>query len=238
MLPKYEQAIEYVTQGLVTESHLDQSTKLAVHLLAEYLLSDYDINSKEGQASLLVKFLDLAKPELRSKVPWALWRVLVDNPNELSRFWLRAKNLWEWREKISAISNHSPDFNSEISEFAWLLQAAPANESISSVRLLLDGLLPHMRNTESHDTSWNSTEIFLAKHVESEWVAAIKFYRSMCEQKATPPRWVYFSENAKKIIEVALIHSESRADAMALIDFFARRWKDYTFKDLYAKFSG
>lgn len=237
MLPKYERAIQYVTQGFVTESHLHQTTQLAFHLLIEYLLSKYDIRSTQGQESLLVKFLNLASPELRSKVPWALWRVLVDNPDELSLFWSRAKSLWEWREKESAIVNHAPEFNAEISEFAWLLQVAPPSETIASLRLHLDGLLPHMRNVESHDTSWNSAEIFLARQVESEWLDAIRFYRSMCEQKATPPRWVYFSDNAKTIINVALAHSESKGDALALIDFFARHWKDYTFKDLYVKFS-
>jgi hypothetical protein len=237
MLPKYEQAIGHVTQGYVTESHLHQTAQLAFHLLFDFLSSDYDIISRIGEKSLIFNLFDRAGPEIRSKVPWALWRILVSNPDKLSQFWPRAKMLWEWREKESAIANHSPDFNAEISEFAWLLQAAPSNESIASLRLHMDGLLPHMRNAEGHDTSWSSTEIFLARQVESEWLDAIRFYRSMCEQKLTPPRWVYHGDNAKKIIGIALAHVESRTDALALIDFFASRWKDYTFKDLYVKFS-
>jgi len=60
----------------------------------------------------------------------------------------------------------------------------------------------------------------------------------MCKEKYTSPQWVYFSDNAKKIIESATTNPNSRVDALALIDFFAQHWNDYTFKALYQRYSG
>ena len=74
--------------------------------------------------------------------------------------------------------------------------------------------------------------------MENEPVDAITFFRLMCEQKYTTPQWVYHSNNAKKLIEITAANPKSRAEALALIDFFAKRWHDYTFQYLYKKYAG
>lgn len=238
MRSKYALAIEYLSQGYKTESHLGQSGHLSVHLLSEYLLSDLDLEHFMVAGNLLLEFFQKTQPEIRSRAPWALWRICESDSNNLSKFWPKARSLWEWRSKESTISNHSPDFNAEMTEFAQLLQVAPEFETVKSMQSLLDGLLPHLRKAESHDVGWHSVEIFLARQVEKEPVDVIKYYRLMCEQKFNPPQWVYHSDSTKKIIENAAKNPKSRVEALALIDFFAQKWRDYTFQSIYQKYAG
>jgi hypothetical protein len=238
MKPKYSQAVEYLSQGYTTESNLNQASNLAAHLLFEFLFSENGLDYFITQKCLLVEFFQKTQTEIRSRAPWALWMICQGNPDKLSVFWPKAKSLWEWRNQESIISNHSSDFDAEMLEFAQLLQISSEIETIISLQSLLDGLLPHLRKVESHDIGWRSVEAFLARQVEYEPIEAIKFYRLMCEQKYTPPQWVYHSDNAKKLIEITVANPKSRVEALALIDFFARRWNDYTFESLYQRYSG
>ncbi len=238
MRPKYALAIEYLSQGYKTESYLDQSSHLSAHLLFEYLFSELSLEHFIVPGALLFEFFQKTQPEIRSRATWALWRICEFNSDSLNAFWPKAKALWDWRSKEAIISNHSPDFNAEILGFAQLLQVAPGFETVESMRSLLDGLLPHLRKADSHDVGWHSVEIFLARQVEKEPVDVIKYYRLMCEQKFNLPQWVYHSESAKKIIENAAENPESRVEALALIDFFAQKWRDYTFQSIYQKYAG
>ena len=83
-----------------------------------------------------------------------------------------------------------------------------------------------------------SLEASKLKEPEKEPVEVIKLYRLMCEQKFNPPQWVFFSDNAKKIIEISADNAKSRVETLALIDFFAQRWRDYTFQPIYQKYAG
>src|SRR5262249_39238525 len=47
--PQYERAIENVSRGYVTKTHLNPVQRLADHLLVEYLNKQYDILSPVGQ---------------------------------------------------------------------------------------------------------------------------------------------------------------------------------------------
>ena len=156
----------------------------------------------------------------------------------MCKFWPKSKALWEWRVKEASISDFSPDFDMEMMEFAQLLEIAPEFESINSLQLLLDGLLPHLARTEIHNIGWRAVEIFLARQVEQEPEEAIRFYRRMCEHKNTPPQWVYHSEETKKIIEKTMVNPKSRKEALTLIDFFAKQWNDRTFESLYLRYTG
>jgi hypothetical protein len=234
---KYSQSIEYLSQGYKTESHLGQAANLAGHLLFEYLFSELTIDDFVTQGSLIVDYFAKTQPEIRGRAPWALWRICESNPDKLGKFWPKAKALWEWRTKEAVISNHSLDFNEEMLEFAQLLDVAPAFETISSLSYFLNGLLPYLRNVENHNIGWRAIEIFLARQAEHEPVEAINFYSLLCEQKYPPPKWVYHSDEAKKIIEITVANPKSQMEALALIDFFAKHWNDYTFESLYQQFA-
>lgn len=235
MRPKYQQAIQYLSQGYQTESHLNQSDKLSTHLIFEFFFSDLGLIDFIASGGLLHDFFQKTPSEVRSRLPWVLWKICEGSPE---KHWEKARAIWEWRSNEAIISNHSPDFNSELLGFALLLRVAPGFETVKSMQSLLNGLLPHVRNVDSHDLGWHSVETFLERQVEQEPVDVIKFYRLMCEQKYNPPQWVYHSDSVKKIIEFAAENPKSRVDALALIDFFAQRWRDYTFESIYRKYTG
>ncbi|MGB7539312.1 MAG: hypothetical protein WBM17_12310, partial [Anaerolineales bacterium] len=151
-------------------------------------------------------------------------------------YWPKAKAFWEWRTNEATLSNHSPDFSPEMGEYSQLLLVAPQNETIKTLRHLLEGLLPHMRGSVYRNQLWISTEKFLASQVERYPIDCIRFYKSMYEEKSNPPTWMYHSNEAKRIIEVAARNPESRASALSLIDLFAR-WRDYTFRGIYDRYS-
>lgn len=235
MRPKYKQAILYLSQGYKTESHLNQSDNLSAHLIYEFFFSDLDLMDFIASGGLLHEFFQKTPSEVRSRLPWVLWKICEDSPE---KHWGKARAIWEWRSKEAIISNHSSDFNSELLGFALLLRVAPDFETVKSMQSLLDGLLPHLRNVDSHDLGWHSVEIFFERQVEQEPVDVIKFYRLMCEQKYNPPQWVYHSDSVKKIIELSAKNPKSRVDTLALIDFFAQKWRDYTFESIYKEYTG
>jgi hypothetical protein len=199
-------------------------------------MSEYELDTPLGQSSLIVEFFTKTPPEVRQKAAWAVYRICQDNPSNRSQYWPRARALWQWRSKEAAISNHSPEFNEEMEKFAQLLLVAPETESLSSLRPLMESLLPHIGRNEYRNFGWDSVEKYLSTQVEKDPVKAIQFYRLMYDRRTSRPRWFHHPDESRKIIEVAAENPRSREDALALIDLFAR-WGDYEFRDIHERFS-
>ncbi len=218
---KYERAIHNLSRGYVTRTHLQPEQSLAVHLIWEYLGSDYDVQSPVGRQSLIATFFKLAPPEARGSAAWALWRICEDNPSELETYWPKVRSLWEWRAREASMANHPTDFDEEMQRLAHLPLVAPSSETITSMWPLLEGLLPHITRSEHRDMGWESVEEYLAREVNRDPVKVIQFYRLMHEQAAKPP-WFYHRQEPRKIIETAAACKSSRHEALSLIDLIAR----------------
>jgi hypothetical protein len=233
--PRFEQMIRYLAEGLRSYSYLNATGHFAIHIALQYVLSDVAQQVPSTPPSLAVSFVQSTSPEVRKNFGWALWLVCKDNPTKIGQFWPKAKSFWEWRTREAIISSHSPDYGPELGEYSQLLQVAPKSETIRTLRPLLEGLLPYMRGPEFRNQMWNSIEKFLAGQVEEYPIESIQYYRAMYEQKDNPPRWLFHSDEAKKIIEVSAKNPGSRRDTLSLIDLLAR-WGDYTFRDLYSRY--
>lgn len=233
--PQYEYAIYNISQGHTVKSNLQIAEYLAIHLVFEYLLASYDLNSITGQSSLIVNFFKQTPPEVRKSAAWALWRIYEDNPSKQDEFWPKARALWEWRVHEASISQHSPDFNAEMEGFSRLLLIAPSTENLKTLRPLLEGLLPHIARTEHYSTGWQALEKYLAQQVEDDPVSVIQLYRHMHEQRGRP-QWFFLKEEARRIIEVAAANLASRQSAMALIDLFGS-WGNNDYRDIYERYS-
>lgn len=218
--PQYERAIENVSKGYITRSHLQPVEHLANHLVVEYFERDYDIRSIEGQQSLIVKFFQVVGPEARSEVAWAIARKCSHDGDKINKFWPRAKSIWNWRADEASSTGHSTDFDREMSGFASLLHCTPRDESIVTLWPLLEGLLPYVGRSETFDRIWHTLQAYLAKEVTREPLRSIQYYRLMHDQLKNP--LFYYAEEAKAILEVAAGVKESREDTLKLIDKIAR----------------
>lgn len=232
---KYERAIYNLGKGYVTETHLEPQEKLGRHLIWAYMRSEYDVISPSGQQSLIALFFNQASPEDRGAAVWLLWRIVSENPSELGTYWPRARALWEWRMREASQLGHSVDFDSEMQWFAHLCQEAPDSETISSLWPLLEGLLPHITRHEQRFVGWESIEDYLAREVDRDPVKSIELYRLLNDQ-ALQPRWFYPREEARKILETAAAHPDSREEALSLIDLLARKGL-YDYRDIYDRYS-
>ena len=233
---RYKQMIGYIAEGYTSGSYLNTIGNFALHLAFDYMSSEGQQPLTSDPESLAVEFARRTAPDMRKSMGWALWLICRDNPGRKEQYWTRAKAFWEWRTNEATISGHSPDFSPEMGEYSQLLLVAPHYETIKTLHHLLEGLLPYMRGSEYRNQLWNSTERFLANQVERYPANCIRFYQSMYEEKSNPPAWIYHSDEAKRIIEVAARNPDSRVSALSLIDLFAR-WKDYTFRDIYDRYS-
>jgi len=220
--PQYAQAINNISRGHLIKSHLDSANHFAIHIAFEYLMSEYELDTPLGQSSLIVEFFTKRHQRLRQKAAWAVWRICHDNTINISHYWPRARALWQWRSMEASISNHSPEFNEEMENFAQLLLVAPETESLSTLRPLMEGLLPHIGRNEYRNFGWDSVEKYLSTQVEKDPVKAIQFYRLMYDRRTSRPRWFHHPDESRKIIEIAAENPRSREDALALIDLFAR----------------
>jgi hypothetical protein len=234
--PQYTQAINNISRGHLIKSYLDSTNHFAIHIAFEYLISDYDLDSPLGQSSLIVEFFNKTPPEVRHKAAWAVWRICEDNPSDLCHYWPRARRIWQWRSKEASISNHSPDFNEEMEEFTHLLLVAPETENLSTLRPLMEGLLPHIGRNEYRNLGWDLVEKYLSTQVEKDPDKAIQFYRLMYDRRTSRPHWFYHSDESRKIIEVAAENISSREDALSLIDLLSR-WGDYEFITIHERYS-
>ena len=232
---KYERAIQNLGKGWVTKTHLEPERGLAIHVTWEYLRSEYDLNLPGGSQNLIKLFFQEAPPQVRGHVPWFVWRVLEDNPNEVETYWPRVRAVWEWRAREASAANHSIDFDDEMEWFAHLLLVAPQHETMVSLWPLLEALLPHVTRSERREEGWLTVEKYLAAEVEVDPVRAIEFYRLMHDQ-APQRRWYYTREEARTIIEKAAADKNARHQALWLIDLLARRG-NHQFRDIYDRYA-
>jgi hypothetical protein len=226
---KYERAIENVSKGYITKTHLNPVKWLANHLLLEYLGADYDIFSPEGQESLIAKFFINTSPQARGEAAWVLGDMCRQNQDKVEEYWPRARALWKWRVNVASGANYSTDFNQEMRSFGHLVQAAPPAETVISLWPLLEGMLPFIGRSEDRDYIWSSFQNYLAKEVSRDPVRTIQFYRLMHDQLGKA-RW-YYEKEARQILEKAAAEKASRQDALLLIDRIIR-WGNYSFKDI------
>ena len=233
--PKYRRAIHNLHRGYVTHSHLMPDRGLAIHLVWEYLRSDYDLNSPTGQQSLIATFFKLAPPEARGGPAWWLWRIGEENPSEFEKHWSKVRFLWEWRVHEASAANHSTDFDEEMRWFAHLLLVVPARETMTSLWPLLEGLLSHITRSKYRNIGWDSVEKYLSVEVERDPVRAIQFYHLMHDQLTEPRR--YYPEEARKILKTAAACSHSRQEALSLIDSIFRSG-DRQFLDILERYAG
>ena len=226
---KYLRALENLQAGYVTRSYQMPVRNLAIHLTEEYLWSDYDIRSEEGQESLIARFFQAASPEERGSPAWWLWRIGEQNQSRFHASWSRVRALWEWRARKASESNHTTDFDDEMRYFAHLPSVAPQCETLRSLWPLLEGVLLHVSRSQYRDIGWHSLEGYLAAEVERDARRAMQFYRLMHDQLPRPRRW--YPAEARTILEAAVANSDSRDDALALIDTIYR-WGDPQFLDI------
>lgn len=229
--PKYRQSIHNLNRGFVTHPLGEPEIGLAGHLVWEYLLSDRDISLRGEAQPLLVLFFELAPPEARGHVPWALWRIGADDPTAFQNNWSRIRALWQWRAQEASAANHSADFNQEMQWFAYIPILAPANETINSLWPLLEAFLPFLGRSQLPDMIWDKLEEYLAREVKSDPRRSIQFYRLMHEH-AKRPVLPYRQDEAREIIEIAATDRASREEALSLIDSLARRG-DHQYGDIY-----
>jgi len=218
--PKYEQAIENVSKGYITKSHLRPVEHLANHLLVEYFEASYDVRSPEGQKSLIGQFFQKTGSESRAQGAWRLSQICGQRRGEIEKLWPRAKQLWQWRVDVASAAGHSTDFIGEMGGFSGLLQNAPDSETIVSLWPLLEGFLPYIDRSKNFDRVWHHIQEYLAKKVSLEPLRVIQYYTLMHSQLLGPV--MYYADEAKKILEEAAADKDARDDALRLIDKIAR----------------
>jgi hypothetical protein len=232
---KYQQAIDNLNRGYITKTHFRPEQGLAIHLVWEYLLADYDLRSSIGQQSLIATFFKQVPPEARDSAAWILWRI-CEVSSQRDVYWSRIRILWEWRANEASAANHSTDFDAEMRWFAKLPLEAPESETISSLWPLLEGLVPHITRSEYRDIGWDAMEEYLAQEVDRHPLKTIQLYRLMHDQVAKP-HFFYPREEARKIIESAAAAQSSRYEALALINSLARLGF-HQYKDIYERYTG
>ncbi|MGH9966363.1 MAG: hypothetical protein ACREBG_00805 [Pyrinomonadaceae bacterium] len=224
--PQYERAIENVSRGYVTKTHLNPVQRLADHLLVEYLNREYDILSPFGQESLIASFFNKTRPDARAQGAWAVAQQCNQHLDRLDTFWPRSRALWNWRVNVATASNYSNDFAGEMEGFSLLLNTAWKLETIDSLWPLLEGLLPYVGRDQGWDRLWHNLQEYLAKEIDRDPIRTIKFYRLMHDKLRRP---VWYDKEATKIFETAAANPESRDQAVELIDKISRSG-NYQFK--------
>lgn len=151
---RYERAIDNLSKGYLTKTHLNPVAGLAQHLLLDFDLNKYNINSTEGRESLLTKFFDKVLPEHRGEAVWQLNKRTHQNKDN----WQRAKEIWVWRLEVAASTNFNSDFKPEMEAFSQLLLAAPETENIKILWPLLEGFLPFIEDKENRSRIWRNVQ--------------------------------------------------------------------------------
>lgn len=228
LTPQYERAIENVSRGYVTKTHLNPVQRFADHLLVEYLNGDYDIQSDAGQESLIAKFFTKTRPDARAQAAWALAQQCNHHKERLDAFWPRSRALWGWRANVAAASNYSSDFAGEMDGFSLLLNTAVEMETIDSLWPLLEVLLPYVGRAQGWDRIWHNLQKYLAKEVDRDPGRTIELYRLMHDRLTQP---VWYDKEALKILETAAANEPSREQALTLIDTIWRSGNNQ-FKDI------
>jgi hypothetical protein len=230
--PQYERAIENVSRGYVTKTHLNPVQRLADHLLVEYLNSDYDILSPAGQESLIAQFFNKVRPDARAQAAWAVAQQCNRNSDRRDTFWPRSRALWNWRANMASASNYSTDFSSEMAGFSLLLNTACEVETIDSLWPLLEPFLSYVGRAQGWDRVWHNLQEYLAREVDRDPARTIEFYRLMHDQLRQP---VWYDKEASKILETAAADRKSREQALELIDKISRSG-NYQFNAIVEKY--
>lgn len=228
--PQYVRAIDNLSKGFVTRTHLEPDRQLVAHLLGSYLYGDFQLTSPEGQKSLLSSFFAKAPPDTRGRATWIVWNTVKERPHEIDRLWPKIKELWKWRVDVASGSNHSTDFDEEMAWFLRLLEFAPETETIISLWPLLEGTLPHLSRIRHPLRAWEAIEDFLIREIAREPVRVIEFYRLM-HDSANRPLWSQ-RQQGRKILEFGAARKESRDATLSLIDLIAQKG-DRSYRDIY-----
>ena len=104
-----------------------------------------------------------------------------------------------------------------------LLKSVPSHansETIVTLWPLLERLLPHIRR-DQRGLGWRSPEEYIAKEIDRDPVRVIKFYQLM-HMEAFRPQFYSKQTVARTIIKKAEAHSDSRKEALSLINTLAR----------------
>lgn len=231
---KYLRGIEYLSKGYQTKSHLDLASRFAVHVVIDYCLGEYLLDSEEGTNSLMVNFVIQTNPNIRANVSNASWLVYRDNPKDAEKFWPRIKAFWEWRAKEASINNHSSEFDEEIKNFGNIPLIAPEHENIITLWPLLEGLVPHSARGDGFRYDWVPIEKFLLQQVGKHPARTMQYYKMLYDEITERPKWIYHSDEAKELIYKGMNsgNSEAKQITLNLLDNFIR-WGDSTFKELY-----
>lgn len=231
---KYLKGIEHLSKGFQTKSHIDMGLRFAVHVVLDYCLGNYLLESDDGQNSLIMKMTLQSNPKIQADVANACYLVYRDNPKDTEKFWPRIKAFWEWRTKQSIIHDNPTEFDEEMRKFGNIPLLAPEDENITTLWPLLEGLLPHITRGGGFRYDWLSIEKFLLKEVDSNPVRVIQFYKMMYDQVTERPKWVYHSDEAKDLISKSINsgNAEAKQITLNLLDNFLR-WGDNTFRELY-----
>ena len=236
--PKYLQAIALAAKGQTTgPSFYSPVSYLARHLLWEYLLGNAEIEKPISlEDSLLKIFFDETTPESRGLAVAACNHLLRSHSTEIIKYWPKIRILWEWRAQEASLSGYAVDFQDEMIHFARMLPLVPETETVSSLWSLLETLLPYVTRSKDRYDEWNSIEKFLLMRFEREPIRSIQYYSLLWDQRIDIPRWLHHSEEAVKLVTIAVENPTSRQEALHLVDFLARKG-NYTFKPLYESYS-
>lgn len=232
--PQYVRAIDNLSKGRVTRTHLEPDKQLAAHLLGSYLYGDFQLSSPEGQNSLLSLFLRKAPPDTRGRAIWIVWNTLKQETNKIDRLWPKIKDLWKWRVDVASSSNHSTDFDGEMAWFLRLLEFAPEAETIVTLWPLLEGTIRHLSRLRQSLRAWEALEDYLIREIAREPVRVIELYRLMHDY-ASRPLWSQ-RQQGRKILETGAANKESRDATLSLIDLIARKG-DRSYRDIYEMYA-
>jgi hypothetical protein len=221
MRTKYELGIKNLVNGMVTKTHGNVSQHLAAHLFSDYIFSDYELHSAEGQNSLLVLLYEQPLPEAHSDLAGLLWRFASAHETDLLKYWPKIRSLWEWRVQKAAALNNPNTFDREMQFLAYLPGVAPLNETLDTMWALMIGLIPHISRSNNEFLGWRSLEKYLSKVVEYNPQKAVKFYRLMYEASPQNRRFSKRKE-IDNIIEIAALNKDARQEVLNLIDVMAR----------------
>lgn len=187
----------------------------------------------EADTSLLKQFFSKAPSDTRGSAIWILWNTLKKEPADVERLWPKVREIWRWRIDVASSTNHSSDFDSEISWFPHLLDYAPERETLTSMWPLLEGVLPYL-GRKRFRSEWEHLQKYLLREIKREPLKAIRFYRLMHEISGRP---LWFRENAERsLLEIGLNAQESRDATLSLIDLISSMG-DLSYRELYQQYA-
>lgn len=228
--PKYERAIENISKGYLTKT-FNPIEGLSHHLIMEYQLATYEINSFEGQNSLIATFFKKVSPKQRGTAVRALNQRINEKKKQQIDEWQRTKEFWAWRVAEALKSNHNSEFVFEMEAFSLILLATPEKETINSLWSLLECFLSYLNDSKDWNRIWNNLQEYLSKEVERNPVEVIRFYNMMHDVLSEPRQPYEYLEKGRKILEKGASFSESRLGTLSIIDKLCRIG-NYQFQDI------